>query len=115
MRDRSGFFLTWRPVARAWPGLVSLISLLAVLLGTAPTLPPDSGGLSAAGRLTPALPELRPASPPGAPVPMTAGTPPEPLVLPTVRLGAPAAPLAWQAPLRRPRLSELGRRQTDGG
>ncbi|PTA69811.1 hypothetical protein C8263_02020 [Deinococcus arcticus] len=109
------FLSTWRPAARAWPGVVSLLSLLAVLLGAAPPPPPDSGGLSAAGRVTSALPELRPAPAPGAPVPMTAGTPPEPVWLPPVPPApAPAAPV-WDMPARRPGLSELGRRQTDGG
>ena len=98
----------------AWPGVLTLMSLLAVLLGT-PVPAPDVGARMSAGRVTPALPEARPAPSPPAPVPLASAPPPEPYRLPAPRLLAIVRPWVWTAPLRRVDLSVLGRRQSDGG
>ncbi|MVN88665.1 hypothetical protein GO986_18165 [Deinococcus sp. HMF7620] len=115
MRDRAWWSGAWQRGLTAWPGLVTLVSLLAVLLGTAPSLPSPGPETAAAGRLTPALPELRPPAAPASPVPLVPGTPPEPIWLPRLHHGAVAVQPRWTEPTPRPSLSLLGRRQTDGG
>ncbi|UBV43609.1 hypothetical protein LAJ19_05180 [Deinococcus taeanensis] len=114
MRFPRSFLRVWQRALLGWPGLFPLLPLLAVLLGTPPSLP-EPGVRWAAGSVTPALPELRPAPAPGVPVPLAAGEPPRPFRLPDVRPAlAPWVPV-WAAPSRRVSLSELGRRQADGG
>ncbi|GGK90043.1 hypothetical protein [Deinococcus radiotolerans] len=109
-----------RSLRRAWqrtlltlPGLFPLLPLLAVVLGQ-PWNVPDAGRW-AAGNIAPALPELRPAPPPGAPVPFVAGDAPRPLVVPPAPPRGSVPLPVWSEPGGPPRLSVLGRRQSDGG
>ncbi|WP_229779246.1 hypothetical protein [Deinococcus knuensis] len=104
----------WQVRLHAWPGVLTLMSVLAVLLG-APVPAPDLGARVSAGRFTPALPEARPAPSPVTPVPFPPAPAPEPYRLPVSRLLALARPWVWPAPLAGPDLSVLGRRQSDGG
>lgn len=53
----------WRSRLLAWPGVLTLLSVLAVLLGHHPPMP-DQGPRATAGTVAPALPELRPAPQP---------------------------------------------------
>lgn len=108
----------WAAGLRAWPGLLTLLSVLAVLLGQQAPAPAagTSGPRVAAAPVAPALPELRPAPAPAPAWPnLLAGTPPAPRWTPPQarrRLG----PVAfWTALAQPPSLALLGRRQTDGG
>lgn len=108
----------WAARLRAWPGMLTLLSVLAVLLGQQAPAPAEGmpGSRMAAAPVAPALPELRPAPTPAPAWPnLLAGTPPAPLwTLP--QAGRRAAPLpVWTAPTLSPSLALLGRRQTDGG
>lgn len=122
-----GLLLSWvalrftRSFRRAWqrtlltlPGLFPLLPMLAVVLGQ-PWNVPDPSNRPAAGSVAPALPELRPAPPPGAPVPLMAGDAPRPTVLPPTSARHEGRMPVWTEPLVRVTLSVLGRRQSDGG
>ncbi|GAA0520640.1 hypothetical protein [Deinococcus depolymerans] len=104
----------WLARLSAWPGVLTFLSLLAVGFST-PAPAPDVGGRVSSGRVTPVLPELRPA--PGAPVPVPfpASPPPAPFRVPGLRVRLESPSVRWSPPLRRPVLSVLGRRQSDGG
>ncbi|WP_019008749.1 hypothetical protein [Deinococcus aquatilis] len=97
----------------AWPGALTLLSVLAVLLGSPPHLP-DAAARMSAGSIAPVLPELRPAPQPSAGAPTLMPAPAEPFVLPRAPYGVVAALAAWEEPLQRVDLNMLGRRQTDG-
>ncbi|EYB69830.1 hypothetical protein DEIPH_ctg001orf0047 [Deinococcus phoenicis] len=98
----------------AWPGMLTLLSVLAVLLGHHPQVT-DPGARMTAGSVAPALPEARPAPQPSPGPAVLAATPPEPFRLPSLRGVAPAPLLAWTSPVLPRSLALLGRRQTDGG
>ncbi|MEF2280024.1 hypothetical protein V3W47_17155 [Deinococcus sp. YIM 134068] len=104
----------WRSRVAAWPGLLTLLSVLAVLLGHQPPVT-DSGARVTAGSVAPALPELRPAPQPTPGPALLTATPPEPFRVPgrADRVGD-LIPI-WTAPLPKRSLALLGRRQTDGG
>lgn len=108
----------WAARLRAWPGLLTLLSVLAVLLGQQAPAPAEGtpGSRMAAAPVAPALPELRPAPAPAPAWPgLLAGTPPAPLWTPP-QARRRAAPVAlWAAPTLPASLALLGRRQTDGG
>ncbi|WP_034384053.1 hypothetical protein [Deinococcus sp. YIM 77859] len=98
----------------AWPGVLTLLSVLAVLLGS-PQPVADQGPRVTAGNVAPALPEVRPAPQPmPGPLLLTAA-PPEPFGLVRVALAAAVALPAWSSPTPLRSLALLGRRQTDGG
>ena len=104
---------TWQARLAALPGALTLLSLLAVLLGTHPPTH-DPGPRPTAGAAAPALPELRPAPLPPAPAPLLASAPPD--APRPVRAQQTFVALAqrWAAPLRKADLLTLGRQQTDG-
>lgn len=104
----------WRSRLLAWPGLLTLLSVLAVLLGHQPPVS-DQGTRVTAGSVAPALPELRPAPQPTPNPALGAAPPPEPFrVVGGAAKAAQALP-EWTAPVRKRSLALLGRRQTDGG
>ncbi|WP_295823460.1 hypothetical protein [uncultured Deinococcus sp.] len=105
---------TWHARLSAWPGLLTVLSVLAVMLGTPARVPEQAPRLTA-GTVTPLTPELRavpqpspgvPVLPPPAPLPEWAG--------PTVLMAALCTAM-WGVQAQRPDLTVLGRRQTDGG
>lgn len=104
----------WKARLIALPGVLTLLSLLAVVLGSQPPVP-DLAPRMTAGAVMPSLPELRAAPAPAPAVPLLTGTPPEPFRLSSGgrALGAELRP--WTDPVRAPDLRVLGRRQTDGG
>lgn len=104
----------WRSVVLGWPGLLTVLSLLAVLLGHQPH-PTEPGKRLTAGNVTPALPEIRPAPQPLPGPALPAGPPPEPW--PTLGQSKLSDPTErrWTAPTLPRTLALLGRRQTDGG
>ncbi|MFC6800724.1 hypothetical protein ACFQDE_02360 [Deinococcus caeni] len=104
----------WLARLSAWPGVLTVLSLLAVGFGT-PAPAPEVGERLSAGRVTPVLPELRPAPGAPTPTPFPASPPPEPLPWAAAVHAEVRAVRAWSPPLRRPALSVLGRRQSDGG
>ncbi|GGN29238.1 hypothetical protein [Deinococcus daejeonensis] len=113
MRFPRSFRLAWQRALLSLPGLFPLLPLLAVALGQPWNVPEP--GRWAAGNVAPALPELRPAPPPGSPVPLLAGDAPRPVALPPAQARFMLALPVWAEPRVRPALSVLGRRQSDGG
>jgi hypothetical protein len=113
LRFPRSFRLAWQRALLSLPGLFPLLPLLAVVLGQPWTAPEP--GRWAAGNVAPALPELRPAPPPGPPVPLLAGDAPRPVALPPKQARVALALPEWAEPGVRPVLSVLGRRQSDGG
>lgn len=108
----------WWAWLRAWPGLLTLLSVLAVLLGQQAPAPAEGtpGSRVAAAPVAPALPELRPAPAPAPAWPnLLAGTPTAPLWTPPQARRRAASVPVWTAPAHPPSLALLGRRQTDGG
>ncbi|GAA5532686.1 hypothetical protein [Deinococcus aluminii] len=98
----------------AWPGVLTLLSVLAVVLGHQPHVT-DPGQRVTAGSVAPALPEVRPApQPTPGPLLLTAA-PPEPFRLAHLSAQAPVPVPAWTPPTLPRSLAWLGRRQTDGG
>lgn len=105
--------LRW-PRALAWPGMLTLLSVLAVLLGHQPSVT-DGGPRVTAGNVAPVLPEVRPAPQPSPGPALSAAPPPEPFRVAGER-GRVAGPVPiWTAPSLPRTLALLGRRQTDGG
>lgn len=98
----------------ALPGVLTLLSVLAVILGSPPQAHQTQPRMTA-GSVAPSLPELRPAPQPAPVVPLPAAPPPEPYQLPAVALGTSAPIWHWTAPRWAPDLAWLGRLQTDGG
>ena len=104
---------SWRARLLAWPGALTFLSLLAVLLG-AQQHPPDPQPRLTAAPVAPALPEVRPLPGPAAPVPLPGAPATEPfrVVLPPAeRLGV---WWAWSFVPRALTLVWWGRQQTDG-
>ncbi len=97
----------------ALPGVLTLLSLLAVVLGNQPAVP-DPQPRVTAGTMSPALPELRPVPQPTPGVPLLPAPPPELLRFARPELNA-DAPRSYAPPQRQPDLSWWGRHQTDGG
>ncbi|WP_026332294.1 hypothetical protein [Deinococcus apachensis] len=100
--------------ALAWPGMLTLLSVLAVLLGHQPPVT-DGGPRVTAGNVAPVLPEVRPAPQPTPGPALSAAPPPEPFRAAGERSRAAAPVPAWTAPSLPRTLALLGRRQTDGG
>ena len=99
----------------ALPGVLTLLSLLAVLLGTQPhNHDPQSRAI--VGPVAPAVPELAPNPPTGAgPGLLLASPPPLPYAPLRSARRHRDVKVSPTAPRRPPELSVLGRRQTDGG
>lgn len=107
----------WAARLRAWPGLLTLLSVLAVVVGQQAPAPAEgtSGPRVAAAPAAPALPELR-AAPAPTPAPgLLTAPPPEPLWAPAQAQRRAAPATRWTAPSLPRSLALLGRRQTDGG
>ncbi|BDP41470.1 hypothetical protein DAETH_14390 [Deinococcus aetherius] len=104
----------WRSRLLAWPGVLTLLSVLAVLLGHHPPMP-DQGPRATAGTVAPALPELRPAPQPTPAPALSAASPPEPFRVAERADRALGHLPIWAPPLPERSLALLGRRQTDGG
>ncbi len=105
----------WLSRLRAWPGVLTLLSVLAVVLGT-PVRPPEVGQRLNASNVAPALPEVRAAPQPGLGVPVLTPPPPaERFWLVREQTGAQVVSWSWQQPPPLSDLDVLGRRQTDGG
>ncbi|GAA5512963.1 hypothetical protein Dcar01_01687 [Deinococcus carri] len=104
----------WRAHLLAWPGMLTLLSVLAVLLGHQPPVT-DQGARLTAGNVAPALPEARPAPPPSPGPALLAAAPPEAVWLTPLSAEVPAPVPLWTAPTLPRTLALLGRRQTDGG
>ncbi|WP_139322692.1 hypothetical protein [Deinococcus marmoris] len=105
----------WVSRLSAWPGVLTLLSVLAVVLGT-PVRPPEVGQRLSASNVAPALPEVRAMPQPGPSVPVL--TPPPPaasLRLVREQTGGQSIRWSWQQPAPLSDLNVLGRRQTDGG
>ncbi|MDV6373929.1 hypothetical protein [Deinococcus arenicola] len=105
----------WLARISAWPGVLTLLSVLAVVLG-APVRPPEVGPRLSASNVAPALPEVRTAPQPGPSVVVL--TPPpaaEPFRLARKQAGTQITRWHWQQPAPLSDLNVLGRRQTDGG
>lgn len=95
--------------------MLTLLSVLAVVLGT-PVRPPEVGQRLSASNVAPAVPEMRAMPQPGPGVPVL--TPPPPaasLRLVREQTGSPVKGWSWQQPAPLSDLNVLGRRQTDGG
>ena len=104
----------WQARLAAWPGLLTLLSVLAVLLATPAPTPEGTPRLSA-GTVAPALPELR-AAPQSAPTaPLLTPPAPEPFRLAQPRQENVLLVRHWVDPFLPLDLSTLGRLQTDGG
>ena len=103
-----------RSRALAWPGMLTLLSVLAVLLGHQPPVV-DGGPRVTAGSVAPALPEVRPAPQPTPGPALSAAPPPQPFQPAGLRAASPARLPGWTPPLLPRSLALLGRRQTDGG
>lgn len=97
-----------------WPGVLTLLSVLAVLLGQQPPVT-DPGLRVTAGSVAPVLPELRPAPAPAPGPALLAASPPAPVWVAPLARPSPAAAPRWAAPHLPRSLALLGRRQTDGG
>ncbi|GHF28304.1 hypothetical protein HNQ07_001012 [Deinococcus metalli] len=104
----------WQVRVAAWPGLLTLLSLLAVVLGTPARVPEQAPRLTA-GNVTPLTPELRAAPQPSPGVPLLAPPAPTPEWAQRPALLASRFFWAWSPPAQRLDLTVLGRRQTDGG
>ncbi|ASN80878.1 hypothetical protein [Deinococcus ficus] len=104
----------WKARLIALPGVLTLLSLLAVVLGSQPPAP-DTAPRMTAGAVMPSLPELRATPAPAPAVPLLTGTPPESFRLSSAARELGAALRPWTDPVRAPDLRVLGRRQTDGG
>ncbi len=104
----------WHARLSTWPGVLTLLSVLAVVLGT-PVRPPDLGPRLSASNVAPALPELRAAPQPGPTAPVLVAPPTEPFRPPGAGSRSGDELARWEAPHLRPKLTVLGRRQTDGG
>ncbi|GGL99801.1 hypothetical protein [Deinococcus aerophilus] len=114
MRRFSAPAALWYARLSTWPGVLTLLSVLAVVLGT-PVRPPDLGPRLSASNVAPALPELRAAPQPGPTAPVL-GAPPTESFRPSGAGRRSGSVLTrWEAPHLRPELTVLGRRQTDGG
>lgn len=106
---------SWRSRLGLWPGLLTLLSVLAVALGM-PVHPAEGNGQRlSASNVAPALPEVRAMPQPGPGVPVL--TPPPPAE--TFRaVRAPGSRQSvrwtWSQPAPLSDLTVLGRRQTDG-
>ncbi|ANE43562.1 hypothetical protein [Deinococcus puniceus] len=111
---RSGFPQHFWSHLLAWPGLLTVLSVLAVLLGSPPPSP-DAGARMSAGSVAPVLPELRPAPQPSPGSPTLTPAAAEPFRLPRAPYGVVAALPEWEEPLLKLDLNVLGRRQIDGG
>lgn len=98
----------------ALPGVLTFLSVLAVLLGTQPPAH-DTQPRFTAGSVAPALPELRAAPQPAPVVPLLAAPPPEAFRPPPRHTAAQRKLPRWDAPSWTPDLYTLGRQQTDGG
>ncbi|WP_147364041.1 hypothetical protein [Deinococcus cavernae] len=104
----------WRARLLAWPGALTFLSVLAVLLGAQPHQPEPQPRLTAAP-VAPALPEWRPLPQPNAPVPLLTGTAAEPFRLPSLPGEFLALAGVWDFVAPPLELSWWGRWQTDGG
>ena len=95
--------------------MLTLLSVLAVVLGT-PVRPPEVGQRLSASNVAPALPEVRAAPQPGPGVTVLTPPPPAEAVW-GIResAGSLAVRWSWQQPAPLSNLNVLGRRQTDGG
>lgn len=98
----------------AWPGLLTLLSVLAVLLGGQPPVT-EPGSRVTAGSVAPALPEIRPAPQPTPGPALLPAAAPEPFRVARMSGAAHTAARRWTAPHLPRTLALLGRRQTDGG
>lgn len=95
--------------------MLTLLSVLAVVLGT-PVRPPDAGPRLSAGNVAPPLPELRTAPQPGPSVPVLTPPPPaEPFQVSRTKEAGRETSWSWTQPAPLSDLNVLGRRQTDGG
>ena len=104
----------WHARLAAWPGLLTVLSVLAVMLGT-PTRVPEQAPRLTAGTVTPLMPELRAVPQPSPGVPVLPPPAPRPEWAVPMPLLAALFTATWAAEGRRPDLTVLGRRQTDGG
>ncbi|PNY82397.1 hypothetical protein [Deinococcus koreensis] len=104
----------WQARLAAWPGLLTLLSVLAVVLGT-PTPTPEGSSRLSASNVAPALPELRAAPQPAPATPLQAPPAPEPFRLTRPPLATLLPGWFWVNPVRPLDLAVLGRHQTDGG
>ena len=95
--------------------MLTMLSVLAVLLGHQPPPNDPAGTRLTAGNVAPALPEVRPAPLPLPGPGLLAGTSPEPVQLPDLRVQVSERQPAWTPPELPRTLALLGRRQTDGG
>lgn len=104
----------WQARVAAWPGLLTLLSVLAVVMGTPARVPEHAPRLTA-GNVTPLTPELRAAPQPLPGVPLLAPPAPVPEWAQRPHLSATHVIWTWHVPARSLDLTVLGRRQTDGG
>ncbi|WP_291424553.1 hypothetical protein [Deinococcus sp.] len=98
----------------AWPGVLTVLSVLAVVLGTPPPAH-DAQPRTVALATAPSLPELRAA--PQLPLPSPLPSPPPGEAWSAAAQLAPPAPrpVYWNVPALQTGLTWWGRRQTDGG
>ncbi len=95
--------------------MLTLLSVLAVVLGT-PVRPPEVGQRLSASNVAPALPEVRAMPQPGPAVQVLTPPPPaESLRLVREQQSRLITRWSWQQPAPLSDLDVLGRRQTDGG
>ncbi|MBB5232800.1 hypothetical protein [Deinococcus budaensis] len=98
-----------------WPGLLTLLSVLAVWLGQQPPVAADAGPRVTAGAQAPVVPELRPAPTPTPGPALLTAPPPAAVWAAPLAPPSPAGAPRWAAPHLPRTLALLGRRQTDGG
>ena len=104
----------WLARVKAWPGVLTLLSVLAVVLG-APVHPPEAGTRLSASNVAPPLPELRATPQPGPSAPVLTTPPAEPFRLVRARQVGRELRWRWTQPAPMSDLNVLGRRQTEGG
>ncbi|MFC4425374.1 hypothetical protein [Deinococcus navajonensis] len=104
----------WQARLIALPGVLTLLSVLAVILGT-PAPAVDATPRMTSSSVAPGLPELRPAPQPAPQTPLPAPPVPEPWRL--VRGHERSGPVQGRAEAWQPRPDPIvwGRLQTDGG
>ncbi|WP_245593117.1 hypothetical protein [Deinococcus frigens] len=114
MRPSPAPLPSWVSRLSAWPGVLTLLSVLAVVLG-APVHPPETGTRLSASNVAPPLPELRAMPQPGPGAPVLTPPPAEPFRVLRARQVGRDAHWSWTQPAPLSDLNVLGRRQTDGG
>ncbi|WP_353543891.1 hypothetical protein [Deinococcus xinjiangensis] len=113
MKGFSRLSARWQARLMALPGVLTLLSVLAVVLG-GHTPAHDPQPRLTTGTMSPALPELRPTPQPAPSVPLLPAPPPQPFRIATTKQRSAPLYVGRSAPKRQLDLAWWGRQQTDG-